>query len=188
MNRNMQHVLCFLWGKAIRRELVTRHQLNVNPAISLGEDISCLVPSYLECESVYFSRQVVYLYTVRNDSLSNKFKTQQITQIADTIKGLRCLDVVTPADFQAQIARYSCFMCFAILAAAAEGKHFEALRPLRELILNSVHKDEIAKAEFGAITWKSRISIYLMKKHMFRAVFYFLYLCKVIKDLKRKGE
>ena len=187
-NRNMQHMLCFLWGRAIRRERVIRHQLNVNPAISLGEDISCLVPCYLECERVYVSRQVACLYTMRNDSLSNKFKTQQITQIADTIAGLRNLDVETPADFDGQIARYSCFMCFAILAAAAEGKHFEALKPLRKLILNSVHKDEIARAEFGAITRKSRITIWLMKRHMFRLAFYFLYLCKVIKDCKRKGE
>ena len=188
LDKNMRHMFYFLWGKAIRRELVMKHQLNVNPAISLGEDLSCVVPCYLECQSVYMSKQAVYLYTIRNDSISTDFKTHQITQIADVVTGLRGLAMETPPDFEEQIARYSCFMCFAILAAAAEGKYFSALEPLRGLILNSLHKEEIAKAEFDAITWKSRISIHLMKKQNFTAAFYFLYLCKKIKDRKRKSE
>ena len=187
-DRNMQHVFYFLWGKAIRRELVMPHQLNVNPAISLGEDLSCVVPCYLECQSVYMSKKAVYLYTIRNDSISTDFKTRQITQIADVVKGLRDLDMETPSDFEEQIARYSCFMCFAILAAAAEGSHFNAIDTLRDLILNSLHREEIAKANFDAITWKSRISIYLMKKQKIKAAFYFLYLCKKIKELMGKGE
>ena len=187
-DRTMQHVFYFLWGKAIRRELVTKHQLNVNPAISLGEDLSCVVPCYLECETVYMSKKAVYLYTIRNDSISTDFKTHQITQIADVVKGLRALELDTPSDFEAQIARYSCFMCFAILAAAAEGAHFSAIDALRDLILNSLHRDEIAKADFDAITRKSRIAIFLMKKQKIKVAFYFLYLCKKIKDFMGKGE
>lgn len=183
-NRNMQHMLCYLWGKALRRELVLRHQLNVDPAICLGEDLCCLIPSYMQCQSVYVSKQDVYLYTIRNNSLSGDFKTQQITQIANVIRFLRQLDGTPPADFDQQLARYSCFMCLAILAAAAEGGHFNAIGPLRQLILDSVHRDEIAKADFHRVTGKSRITIYLMKKQQFKLAFYFLYLCKKIKDLK----
>lgn len=188
LDRNMQHVFYFLWGKAIRRELVIKHQLNVNPAISLGEDLSCVVPCYLECQTVYMSKKAVYLYTIRNDSISTDFKTRQIAQIEDVVKGLRDLDTETPSDFEEQIARYSCFMCFAILAAAAEGSHFNAIDMLRDLILNSLHREEIAKANFDGITWKSRISIFLMKKQKIKVTFYFLYLCKKIKDLTGKGE
>lgn len=188
MNPNMQHALYFLWGKAIRRDLVTKHQLNVSPSICLGEDLCCIIPCYLECKSVYMSKADVYFYTVRIDSLSTTLKAQQITQIAEVVKVLRSLDMKTPTDFDEQIARYSCFMCFAILAAAAEGKHVGAIDTLRDLTLNSVHKQEIANAHFESITCKSRISIFLMKKHKFKLAFYFLYLCKRIKDLKRKGE
>ena len=79
-------------------------------------------------------------------------------------------------------------MCFAILAAAAEGNHFNALRELERLIKNSVHKEEIKKAEFKDITWKSRISIFLMKKQKIRLAFYFLYLCKEMKRLRKGGK
>lgn len=186
-DENMKHIFYFLWGKAIKRELVSKHQLNVNSAISLGEDLSCIVPCYIEAESVYMSSIPVYLYTIRNDSISTDFKTGQITQIADVIYGLKEISINKPDDFDEQISRYSAFMCFAILAAAAEGGHFKAIGKLKELILNSVHKEEIKKASFKKITIKSRIGIFLMKKQMIKTAFYFLYFCKKLKNI-RMGE
>ena len=183
-NESMKNLFYFLWGKAIKRELATKHQLNVNRAISLGEDLSCSVPCYLDADTVYMSRKVVYIYTIRNDSLTTNFKTSQITQIADVIVGLRALDIKKPQGFEAQISRYSCFMCFAILAAAAEGGHFESLGEIKRLILNSLHKEEIKKAYFSNITIKTRVSVFLMKHQMIRPAFYFLFLCGQIKCLK----
>ena len=78
-------------------------------------------------------------------------------------------------------------MCFAILAAAAEGNHFNSARKLKELILGSLHKEEIGKAYFENVTFKSRVAISLMKKQKIRLAFYFLYLCKELKRM-RKGD
>lgn len=183
-NKNMKKLFYFLWGKAIKRELATKHQLNVNTAISLGEDLSCITPCYLEAECVYMSRKAIYLYTIRNDSITNDFKTSQITQIADVIIGLRNLDVKKPDDFDEQISRYSCFMCFAILAAAAEGGHFNSIKKIKELINNTLHREEIKKASFENITIKSKITIFLMKRNQIRLAFYFLNFCKKIKVIK----
>lgn len=184
-DKNMTHMFYFLWGKAIKRSLIYEHQLNVNTDISLGEDLSCIVPCYLQAQSVYMSRKPVYLYTIRNDSISTSFKTHQITQIEDVIKGLKKLNVDKSSDFDEQISRYSCFMCFAILAAAAEGNHFSSIGEIKKLILNSVHKKEIQKAYFENITFKSRIGIFLMKKQSIRLAFYFLYFCKEIKRIMK---
>ena len=186
-NKNMKNLFYFLWGKAIKRELAAKHQMNVDRAISLGEDLSCSTPCYLDAQSVYMSKKPIYLYTIRNDSITTDFKTSQITQIAYVINGLRKLDVEKPSDFDEQISRYSCFMCFAILACAAEGKHFSSLKTLKELIKNSLHMEEIKKARFENITKKSRITISLMKKKMIGTAFYFLYICKLLKDI-RKGD
>jgi glycosyltransferase involved in cell wall biosynthesis len=185
-DENMEHVFYFLWGKVIRRDLLIRHQLNVNPAISLGEDICCTIPCFLEAETVFMSKKDVYLYTIRTDSLSTDFKTAQIQQIANVINELRSLPQKMPTDFDEQIARYSCFMCFAILASAAEGNHFRAVSELKKRILTSLHKEEIPKAHFKKITPKTRISVFLMKRRFIRLAFYFLFLCKEIKRL-RKG-
>lgn len=186
-NKNMKNLFYFVWGKAIKRELATKFQLLVNPKISQGEDVSCTTPCYLEAETVYMSKKAVYLYTIRNDSLTTNFKTAQITQIEDTIIGLNKLDINKTNDFNDQVSRYSFFMCFAILAAAAEGNHFEAIKELKKLITESLHKEEIKKACFENITIKTRISLFLMKRNMIGLTFYFLYLCKQIKNI-RKGR
>ena len=183
-DENMKNLFYFVWGKAIKRELITKHQLRVNPAISIGEDLSCCFPCFLEADTIYMSRKVVYLYTIRSGSLTTNFKTIQITQVAYTIDGLRALDMEKPRDFEEQIARYSCFMCFAIIASAAEGGHFKHLGDIKKLILTSLHKDEIKKSHFTRITIKTRISMFLMKREMIRTAFYFLFLCGQMKRLR----
>lgn len=184
-DKNMKNLFYFLWGKAIKRELATKYQLLVNTKISQGEDVSCTTPCYLEADIVYMSKKPIYLYTIRNDSLTTNFKTAQITQIADTIIGLQNLDIQKPESFSEQLSRYSFFMCFAILAAAAEGNHFESIRELKRLISESLHKEEIKKARFEHITIKTRISLFLMQRNHIHLTFYFLYLCKCIKQMRR---
>lgn len=75
-------------------------------------------------------------------------------------------------------------MCFAILASAAEGGYFGEIKGIKQAILGSLHKEEIKKAYFENITVKSKIAIFLLKKEQIRLAFYFLYLCKKIKDIK----
>jgi hypothetical protein len=83
------------------------------------------------------------------------------------------------------LSRYSCFLCFAILAAAAEGGYFGEIKGIKQAVLGSLHKEEIKKAYFENITVKSKIAIFLLKKEQVRLAFYFLFLCKKIKDIRR---
>ncbi len=186
MDKSMNHVSYYLSGKAIKRELLLPCQTGVNEKISLGEDFCCVVPCYLNAESVFISKKPAYLYTVRGDSLSKEFNSGQIYLIENVINEIRKNDMKKVADFDEQLYRYSCFMCFAILASAAEGSHFKNIGELAHNIDNSVHKDMIDRAEFENITLKSRISVFLMKRKCFGAAFYFLYLCKIIKNIFKK--
>ena len=187
MDKNMNHVSYYLSGKAIKRELLTPHQLNVSEKISLGEDLCCTVPCYLHAKSVYISKKTAYLYTVRNDSLSKEFNTKQIFLIEDVINEICKNDMEKVVDFKKQLCRYSCFMCFTILASAAEGNHRKAINAIKENIISSVHGEKIQCAEFENISPKSKISIFLMKKKCYKTAFYFLNLCKLIKTILMKG-
>lgn len=187
-DENMQHIFYFSCMKAVRRELVRKHLLNVDPVISHGEDIACMVPCYLDAETVYMSKKPVYLYTIRTDSLSSTFKVGQVAQVEAVVSGLHKIKENKPEGFDEQIARYSCFMCFVILASAAEGDHFGALKTLKTAIQNSLHMEEIKKARFKDITIKSRIAIFLMKRQWFTLAFYFLNLCKNIKRMRKGGN
>ena len=187
MDKNMNHISYYLSGKAVKRELLTPHQLNVSDKISLGEDLCCVIPCYLNAKSVYVSKKEAYLYTVRADSLSKEFKTKQIYLIEDVINEISKNDTEKIVDFEKQLCRYSCFMCFAILASAAEGNYFKSIGAIKKSIKNSLHSEKIKCAEFENISVKSKITIFLMKKNCYHAAFGFLNLCKYIKRVLKKG-
>lgn len=185
MDKNMGHISYYLSGKAIRREFLTVHQLNVNEKISLGEDLCCVIPCYLDAKSVYISKKSAYLYTIREDSLSKDFNTNQVLLIENVIEEICKTKMKDFKDFNKQLCRYSCFMCFTILASAAENNHFKSIRKLKKTILSSSHSEKIRCAEFENISLKSRISIFLMKRKLYITAFYFLNLCKNIKKIKK---
>jgi len=187
MDKDMNHISYYLSGKAVKRNLLTPLQLNVSEKISLGEDLCCTVPCYLHAKSVYISKKEAYLYTVREDSLSKEFNTKQIHLIEDVINQISKNDTKKITDYNEQLCRYSCFMCFTILASAAEGNHFKSIKAIKENILSSSHCEKISKAEFENISVKSKISIFLMKKKCYKLAFYFLNLCKNIKKVLKKG-
>ncbi|MBR6633806.1 MAG: glycosyltransferase family 2 protein [Clostridia bacterium] len=187
MDKDMNHMSYYLSGKAVKRELLTPNQLNVSEKISLGEDLCCVVPCYLQAKSVFISKKEAYLYTVRDDSLSKEFNTKQIYLVENVINEVSKNNLGRVTDFDKQLCRYSCFMCFAILASAAEGNHFKSIKAIKENIANSIHREKIPLAEFDNISLKSKIAIFLMKKNCYRVAFYFLNLCKSIKKLLKKG-
>ena len=187
MDKNMNHVSYYLSGKAVKRQLLTPCQLGVSEKISLGEDLCCVVPCYLNAKSVYISKKEAYLYSVRDDSLSKEFNTKQIYLIEDVINEICKNDVEKVTDFNEQLCRYSCFMCFAILAAAAQGNHFKSIKSIKENIESSLHGEKILLSEFGKITLKSKITIFLMKKKHYKTAFCFLWICKKIKTVLKKG-
>ncbi len=181
MDKNMNHVSFYLSGKAIKREFILPHQLNVSEKISLGEDLCCVVPCYLNAESVYISKKEAYLYTVREDSLSKEFNTKQIFLIENVINEIAKNDFSKISNFDEQVCRYSFFMCFAILASAAEGNYFSCIKELKNNIKSSIHIKKIPLAKFESISPKTKIGLFLMKRSYYRTAFYFLNLCKNIK-------
>lgn len=186
MDKSMKHISYYLSGKAVKRDLLTPHQLGVSETISLGEDLCCVIPCFLHANSVYISKKAAYLYTVRKNSLSKEFNSKQIYLIEDVIREICKNDVTKVADFQEQLCRYSCFMCFAILAAAAQDDHFNSIKDIKHNIANSLHRENIRCADFAHITPKSQVTVFLMKKNCYRLAFYFLNLCKRIKHILKR--
>ncbi len=187
MDKNMNHISYYLSGKVIKRELLTPCQLGVSEKISLGEDLCCVISCYLHAKSVYISKKEMYLYSVRENSMSKEFNSNQIYLIENVVNEISKNDLEKVTDFDEQLCRYCAFMCFAILASAAEGSYFKSIKEIKENIKNSLHREKILCAKFEKISIKSRISIFLMKKDCYRLAFYFLNICKIIKTALKKG-
>jgi len=134
MDKNMEHLSYSLAGKAIQREFLTPHQLGVSEKISVGEDLCCVLPCYLHVKSVYISKKPVYLYTIREESLTGGFNEKQVYLVEDAINEMSKNDTGKVLDFEAQLCRYSCFTSFAILGLAAAGKNSKKEKKKKERI------------------------------------------------------
>jgi glycosyltransferase involved in cell wall biosynthesis len=187
MDQDMKHLSFYITGKAIKRELITPHQLKVSETISLGEDLCCVIPCYLNAKSVYISRKESYFYTVRYSSISKAFNAGQIDRITDVINEITTEELKRLPDIEEQLCRYSTFMCFAILASAAEGNYFKSIKEIKRKIMGSQHAEKIQRATFKNISIKSKISIFLMKKKAYTMAFYFLNFCKNAKKILKRG-
>ena len=188
MDENMGHISYYIHGKAVKRELLVPVQLNVDPKISLGEDLCCTVPCYLKAQHIYISKKEACIYTRRNTSLSNSFNAGQLLQVENIINKIKEFEDIRKIipDIDNQICRYSAFMCFAILAGAAEGNYFGSIKEIKKNIVDTNHISLIKKAEFKHITAKSKISIFLMKRKCIGTAFYFLNFCKNIKKILKR--
>lgn len=187
LDENMHHMLYYAWGKAVRRTLAEPAQLGVDTQITMGEDICAMQGCYMNAKKVYISRKTVYLYTLRNDSMSSGLGAEQLLRLEKLVSALKARNV--PKDYNMQISRYYCYMCFVILAAAAENGHCRTLGDMKKRITGSRHAAELEKAEFSDITFKSRVAVSLIKKKRIYTAYCFLYLCGLVKRIVgRKGE
>lgn len=188
LDENMHHLFYFLSGKAIKRNILEQPQLAVNDAVTMGEDICTVIPCFMRAQSVYMSKKALYMYNIRSDSMTTSFETNQIKKLCRVIDELKNMKEPLPDDFPEQISRYALFMCFAIIADAAERKYFGSCAQIKRLVMQSQLKDEIKKAKFRLVTKKSRISVFLIKNGLFRTAFAFLYLCRIIKNISGRKE
>ena len=178
MAPDMSHMLYYQWGKIFRRELVLPIQLAVDPGISLGEDVTCLMPVYRKAERVFISAGApVYFYRIRSDSDSGSFRPQQYRQL---LLGLKALEEMGAGEeFEQQIHRYASFMCFGLMAAQLRNRK---LSPQTRAYMNQPElRGRLKAARFVHVTPKMRVTYFLFRRNWLGLAYGALRLCGAIK-------
>ena len=179
MAPDMTHMFWYLCGKAIRRTLLFPSQMAVDRRISLGEDVTCLMPVYRAAERVYLCRRAMYLCRVRPGSDSRSFRLEQYDQL---LLGIRALEELGggPA-WEEQVDRYASFLCFGLMNSAP------ALGPGRlpgaalAYMRRPELRERLRRARFSGVTAKMRVTYFLFRRGLFRPAGLFLALCRRLK-------
>lgn len=180
MAENMEHTFYYLCAKVIRREILIKPQLAVDDAISLGEDVSCLMRVYPLCDRVYVSDYTAYLCRLRPGSDSRSFRLVQFAQLKAGVKLLEDIGADN-ADFSAQTDRYTAFICFGLLNAAVLSDGGKHMGDIEREILSEPLFSHIERARFKGISAKMRIVYRLMKARQIRTAYSFLRICNFLK-------
>ena len=187
MDENMKYIFHFLCGKAIRRSLYTPHQMAVDRRISVGEDVACLMPVYMDAQKAYISHESMYCVRQRVTSISRRFSLKQFDQLIVGIGDLRKLGNDPIRDFQAQVDRYTLMSVFVQLMNAVEYNGGDQLDALCECVHHPVIWQGVQQAVFAKVTPKSRITYALLRRDRIKETYHFLRLCEWIKKAVKKG-
>ena len=64
-------IMLSVWGKAFKKDVYTKAQMNVDEGFNLAEDIACVVPCILDAKSIYVTDACYYHYRILQQSMSN---------------------------------------------------------------------------------------------------------------------
>lgn len=181
MDKKMQHVHSNLCGKVIRRSLLYPCQTAVDPRISLGEDLICIVSIYNAGRSVYICEKAMYFYRQREASITKTIEFQESGRELLLLKALEKKKTRIP-DFRDQIDRYSMAMCFWLLQRMVDQRSYGSVKKLGVYINHPLFRNHITKAKFGKTTIKTRIAIELIKRNRLKGAYVFLSICRILKN------
>ncbi|MDY2589091.1 MAG: glycosyltransferase family 2 protein [Agathobacter sp.] len=63
-----------IWSKAIKRDIYTKAQMSLNPAIKIGEDQACSKPALTYANSVFVTDESLYMYRLNPLSMTKNRK------------------------------------------------------------------------------------------------------------------
>lgn len=185
LTKDMKHMHYFLWAKVFKRQAIFECQQRVDKRISMGEDVTCLIPAYLKAERVYISDKTVYNCRCRNESMSRSYKQNHFDDIR--LGALRLAEAGKEASagegFERAVDRYAAFMFFVIFACGAEQGEKSVCKYAKD-IFDGCFSAAFERAEFSEITLKSKWAVSLLKKKKFKTAYAFLRFCG---KLKGKG-
>lgn len=181
MASDMRHMFYYLCGKAIRRDLLYAPQMAVDRGISLGEDVTCLMPVYQKAERAYVSAGPGYFCRCREGSDSRSFRLEQFRQSLLGIEALERMD--GGPDFEAQVHRYVSFLSFSLLVKMIDSGQYRHLKEMKAFLARPELRRHITAARFRGVTPKMRVVYFLFRRGWTGTAFWFLRLCKWLKRM-----
>lgn len=178
---DMSHLAYPIWGKALKRELVTDIQLAADERIQFGEDAVCRVPIYLKAKSIYICAYPAYFYRIREQSYSHGFRMKQFFHLIYVVESFDRMDGSRIPDFKEQTDRYAASLCFVLLLEAVKSRAYGEIPGIRRAVGSSVLMEHVRRARFRRVTLKSRLVYVLIRHNRVRSVYVLLAVCEKMK-------
>ncbi len=142
-----------IWAKVYKRDQYLPIQMTINPMIKINEDMACVVPYVVNCNSVYVSNKTMYYYRYNKSSMTKQRKPLPLNGPELIYEHYqRCLESVN-LEFEEQIYRQICHSLFNVLVSQfySNNGYRETKRLIKSVLSKDVFKNIINKAKFGEI-------------------------------------
>lgn len=179
-------------NKLFKRVLLEKYQFKVDDKIRLGEDVACTYPSLLEANSICILEDK-YLYHYRQNSSSmtasydEKF-FEKILILCERLNDLkREVEGLVP-NFAEQLHYYFTYLATATVHNEFNRRNVKSFREKRIFIKKMLAHKDMKKAlhavHMNKMPLKSKIYIWLLKKHHIFLLYGLIWLSRYRSDVK----
>lgn len=186
MDERMKYMVHYLCGKVIRRSVYQKHQMTVDRRISLGEDVACMMPVYMDAQKLYVSHESMYRAREREASITRRFSLKQFDQLVIGIDDLRKYGNEPIADFQKQVDRYALLAVLVQLVNAVQYNGRDQLDGLCKCVRHPVIWSGVQNAVYTGVTPRSWVTYKLLRGGRIKTAYWFLVFCEWLKRMMRK--
>lgn len=180
MGEDMKNMFSYVWSKAVRRDILLKRQMQVNPAIRLGEDAACTVGLYCDASRVYICPDPMFFYRLHSQSMSHDFKFKQYDELETVVRHFEQMNAPIEG-FEQQIHRYVFLVLFCLLLGTVFAGAKDRLEGIEKAMDRDIFRKHLSRSEFSGITPKTRIAHFFLKRGRIRETYHFLALCRMIK-------
>lgn len=157
-----------LWAKAIKRELYTTIQMELDDTITMGDDACIIYPLLCNANSIYFLNEYPYYYRYNDESMTKSKKKY--------IAWESCLDRICffedhlpldKANMPEQFSKYVIYVCFSAVITQIRKDRFFAVKKKAIRVLASERIDYYLRLKGINFSRSEKLMKFLLKYRLF---------------------
>lgn len=150
-----------LWSKAIKKDIFTKCQMQIDDRLVIGEDMLCSGKTLFESQTVYSSSKAFYNYRIREDSVMHRADAEIFKKYTDTVVELEKMKNVTPY----AISAFAFLSVFSRIKLILKSNDFKtAVKIIEDSLTYKKLWDYAEKITSDKCSLKEKIKVYLFKK------------------------
>ncbi len=180
--------LALCWGKAFKKEFLKQNDLYFDTELVLAEDADFAIRCYSKAKTIYYYKQIMYSYTVSEDSTARRFNMQMPEQYAKSIR--RVISTVKKIGSQELMVRAYNFALYHLLFIVVNNVFHPKnkigisaqFKRLREICSFDCFNVALKHIEYSFFSKTRAITLFLIKN----GLYLFVYLIAKFRQATRK--
>ena len=173
----VENGLALCWGKAFKREFLINNALYFDKELVLAEDAEFAMRCYSAAQTIYYLREILYVYTVSVGSAVRRFNAQMPDIYNNGMQ--KILLTINRLNSERLNKRAYNFVLFHLLLIVVNNVFhpnnplgfFAKFRRLKEICNSGCYKTALRYADYSLFSKTRAITLFLIKHNLYLPVF-----------------
>ena len=169
-----------LWTSCIKKELISKAQVNLPETYSIGEDISVTYPCIINAASLSILDEYTYVYRIQNESMTHVFDekfSKKLIYLLDHLTSVIPATIVSSKQFNDYIVFETCLLVGSYLGAGVKKHPYaDIVRYIEDVLAQPIIRNSVKKFNImeKRVPLKYKIKVFLIKMKWLKVYSYLL--------------